>query len=396
MIEKSIRKRLGIILTASAAILLLGGCSGKKQPETQAPTEAPQQTEAPAPVTEAVEEVTEAAETELYSEPEVVSVPLNPENLAAQLAQLKFRFGDDITLAQCLAQNGDGTAVRSEDDIYRVRTLADYYRMRGYDVKVAPKSQAALCAQLNKLIGTCDGEWSVYTKVLNSSEELLINDAAMPSASLMKLFIMGTVYQAVADGELAMTDEIAARLSGMITYSSNGDSNALLALLGAGSLADGIAKVNAYIDANGYVNSHEYNGFQDENTILDPDHFNQVSAVDVASLLEKVYHRTFASRKICNDVESWMLSQATRYKIPAGIPGGILVGNKSGETSDIENDAAIVYAPGCDYILVVLSNNWTSKDAAQQLIRAISGEVYAYYTSDSYMEGRMHIIPAEA
>jgi predicted metallopeptidase len=47
-----------------------------------------------------------------------------------------------------------------------------------------------------------------------------------------------------------------------------------------------------------------------------------------------------------------------------------------------ENDAAIVYAEECDYILVVLSSDWNSKDEAISRIASISSVVYEYLTEN--------------
>ena len=90
-----------------------------------------------------------------------------------------------------------------------------------------------------------------------------------------------------------------------------------------------------------------------------------VRARDVGQLLADIYDRRFISRKVCNEIEQMMLEQATRFKIPRGVPEGVEVGNKSGETSDTANDAAVVYGPTADYILVVLSHGWTRRKHRQ-------------------------------
>ena len=77
-----------------------------------------------------------------------------------------------------------------------------------------------------------------------------------------------------------------------------------------------------------------------------------------------------------------MLNQNTRYKIPAGLPEGVLCGNKTGEMDSTQNDAAIVYSDACDYILVVLSSDWSSSDEAISRIQNISSEVYAYFNGE--------------
>lgn len=64
----------------------------------------------------------------------------------------------------------------------------------------------------------------------------------------------------------------------MISYSDNASSNELLSRLGNGSYADGIEKVNAFIKEYGFSDmTMEYNGFDDSETIMDPEHFNQVT-----------------------------------------------------------------------------------------------------------------------
>ena len=106
------------------------------------------------------------------------------------------------------------------------------------------------------------------------------------------------------------------------------------------------------------------------------------TAKDCGKLLEDIYRRTWVSRGISNEIEDMLLAQQTRYKIPAGLPEGVLCGNKTGEMDATENDAAIIYAKDCDYILVVLSNGWSSKDQAITRIQSVSSLVYDYLNGD--------------
>ncbi|MCD7745403.1 MAG: serine hydrolase [Lachnospiraceae bacterium] len=224
-----------------------------------------------------------------------------------------------------------------------------------------------------------DGSWSVYVKNLDTDESFVINDEPMKSASVMKLFIMGTVYAAFDEGELERTDEIMSLMNLMISNSDNTASNQLLYILGDSSYADGIAKVNEFIQSHGYSEmTVEYNGFSNSAT-NSGEGINQVAAKDVGALLEDIYRRTWMNRADSNEMEEMLLAQNTRYKIPAGLPDGVLCGNKSGEMSDTQNDAAIIYSDGCDYILVVLSNGWSSSDTAIQRIKNISALVYEYF-----------------
>ena len=241
------------------------------------------------------------------------------------------------------------------------------------------ESISVLEKMIENRIGQYDGEWSVYVKNLSTDESIVINDRPMKSASVMKLFIMGTVYTAFDDGSLERTEETMSLLDAMITASDNEASNQLLYLLGDSSYERGIEKVDEFIREYGFSDmTVEYNGFNNSSTVMDSSRFNQVSAKDCGKLLEDIYHRTWVTRKVSNEMEGLLLNQHTRYKIPAGLPEGVLCGNKTGDRDTTENDAAIIYGEACDYILVVLSSDWNSKDEAISRIASISAMVYGY------------------
>ena len=65
-------------------------------------------------------------------------------------------------------------------------------------------------------------------------------------------------------------------------------------------------------------------------------------------------------------------------KIPAGLPDGVTVANKTGELDRVENDAAVVLTENSPYILCVMSENLGDTASARQAIVSISSEVYNY------------------
>lgn len=289
--------------------------------------------------------------------------------------------------------------IEEEETDLQIRELKDWYRLDGYEpldpevTGMIPAGEALqeyidnkeerplqdLEAILEEMIGQYDGAWSVYVKNLTSNESFVLNDQPMKSASVMKLFIMGTVYKAFEAKELERTDEIMSLVRDMIVDSDNEASNQLLYLLGDSSYADGIKKVDDFIQTYGFSSmTFEYNGFNDSATNTSSDHYNQVSAKDCGKLLEDIYRRTWVGRAVSNEMEELLLSQNTRYKIAAGLPDGVLCGNKTGEMNYTENDAAIIYGEKCDYILAVLSSDWESKDTAISRIQNISSVVYQY------------------
>ncbi len=258
--------------------------------------------------------------------------------------------------------------------------LYDYRMLREYPLSRLPKDLHQLQTQLEAQLAEYEGTWSVFVQNLTTGQTMLINDASMRSASVMKLFIMETVYEAFDRGELERNEDNVYLLRSMIVNSSNDSSNRLLEILGNGDLYAGVARVNEFIHLHGYSSgTYEYNGFQDNSAIVDPNHANVVTAKDVGLLLNRVYSRSFISRQVCNEIEQMMLDQTIRYKIPRGLPDNVLCGNKSGETDSIANDSAVIYGPTTDYILVVLSNGWSSENAANEQVEEVSRTVYHFF-----------------
>lgn len=321
----------------------------------------------------------EARETETDTETDTEAAGLNPEALDKEWKHLQTQYGENFLFPMA--------AAAADPDGLPLPELKYTMQLRGYDAVLQWKPEKTLQnlkQQLEDQIAGYDGEWSVYCKNLTTEESFVIHDSPMKSASVMKLFIMGTVYTAFENGELSRTDEIVELLHNMIVYSDNSASNALLAKLGNGNYADGIAKVDAFIDSHGFSDmTVEYNGFNDPATNTSTDHFNQVAAKDCGKLLEDIYRRTWVNRTVSNEMESLLLSQDTRYKIPAGLPEGVLCGNKTGEMDTTENDAAIIYGKDCDYILVVLSSDWGSKDQAISRIAELSRITYQYLNPET-------------
>ncbi|MCD8396442.1 MAG: class A beta-lactamase-related serine hydrolase [Lachnospiraceae bacterium] len=322
---------------------------------------------------ETEEETEEETETETESETETEETDEAQQALEAFLE--KVYLGEDFQIPMAMPE---------EYGTMKGPVTYSYGRLSiGKARRVHPWEQTQTIEDLETLLRTTiaayDGTWSIYVKNLNTDESFVINDQPMKSASVMKLFIMGTVYTAFEEGELERTSDIMTLMNKMISNSDNSASNQLLYILGDSSYADGIAKVNEFIQSHGYSEmTVEYNGFDNPAT-NSGDGINQVAAKDVGKLLEDIYRRTWMSRAVSNEMEEMLLAQNTRYKIPAGLPDDVLCANKTGEMSTTQNDAAIIYSDACDYILVVLSNGWSNTNTAISRIASLSTLVYEFF-----------------
>lgn len=222
-----------------------------------------------------------------------------------------------------------------------------------------------------------DGEWAVYVKDLTRGGSFEINSHSMESASLIKLYIMGAVWQAVEDKALVMTPEIQELLTQMITVSDNESSNRLVEALSPSGLShpEGRTVVNGFAAANGFSETSQGRDLKDHRDV-EPVEKNYTSVRDCGLFMEKVYRAQCVSPEASGQMLELLKGQQRREKIPGGLPEGVVTANKTGEVSTMEHDVAIVYGPGRDYVLCVMSVGLVDTQAARQHIREISAAVY--------------------
>lgn len=236
--------------------------------------------------------------------------------------------------------------------------------------------------QLENQISGWAGTWSVYVCDLQAEEYLSLNSAPMKAASLIKLYIMGAVYEAIEEGSLEETQEIDSLLNQMITVSHNESSNELVRRLSpTGIHEDGMPVVNEFASQWGFTDTSQGRDLQDFREVPPPGE-NYTSVNDCGHFLEMVYKKECVSAEVSEKMTALLRAQTRTWKIPAGLPQGVGYANKTGELSDVENDVAIVYgaeAGAKDYVICVMTGNLTDVGTAQQNIQTLSGTVYEYF-----------------
>lgn len=215
-----------------------------------------------------------------------------------------------------------------------------------------PEALADLETEIDSILSQTDGMWSVYVKNLGTGESLSMNNQRMYAASLIKLFVMEASYvymdtlesntsgyEVLADGtQIAVDDQVDELLTAMIEQSDNESYNELVRLES------------------------------------DADSFSE----DCGALLEKIYNGTCVSEEASGEMLQLLLNQQSVSKIPEGVPEGIQVANKTGETDDSQHDAAIVFGEETDYILCIMSSECSDQSQAISVIQTISQTVYEY------------------
>lgn len=218
-----------------------------------------------------------------------------------------------------------------------------------YDAsKKQPLSQ--LEKQLRSAIRGYSGTWTIYVKNLDTNESICINNKKIYAASLIKLYAMSAAYEKIEQGKLRESS-ISSTIRSMISVSSNDAFNTVVKRIGK-------TYINKWCKNNGYTGTRQIHGLSpsSNNSGLRTGSGSNVTTVkDCGLLLESIYRGTCVSKSASKKMLGHLKAQQRRSKIPAGIPSGVTVANKTGETNDTTHDAAIVYSKGADYIICVMA-----------------------------------------
>lgn len=274
-----------------------------------------------------------------------------------------------------------------------------------------------LQASLRQIAAASGARFGVYVKDLTTGQTLSINPSlSMHAASTMKTPVLLEVLRRVDAGTLSLADEVpvknefksladgspfaivleegdgptAKHLGGrasleflvteMIVRSSNLATNVVLSLVGP-------ENVQAFTDALGAPTVKVRRCVEDLKA-FDEGLNNETDAAGMASLMEAAVRSpklTGAAR-----AKAWeiLTGQTFNDEIPAGLhpQSGAVVGHKTGFTSSVQHDAAVVRLPdGREYVLVLLANDFGGSeegrrkvvDAARKMSRAVWGAMVA-------------------
>ncbi|MGL5647824.1 MAG: serine hydrolase [Clostridium sp.] len=161
-------------------------------------------------------------------------------------------------------------------------------------------------------------------------------------------------------------------LKAMMTTSDNVAANMLIDHLG-------MDNINRRIKAIGCVDTELNRKMMDSNAINSGIE-NYTSVSDLALTLSKIYNGQAVSKEVDKRMIALMERNTVKKKIPNKLPKSVKVAHKSGEYTNIENDAGIVVTNKGAYVICVTTDNG-SKENQENFISNISKRVY-----DKYME----------
>jgi beta-lactamase class A len=172
------------------------------------------------------------------------------------------------------------------------------------------------------------------------------------------------LYAAV--GKSRPLGELARR---MIQRSSNLATNLLIELLDP-------KRVTAEMRALGANDIEVLRGVEDQKA-FDAGIINSTTAYDLQVILRAIAEKKAVSEAASATMIEILEGQEFKEKIPAGLPAGTRVANKTGDITGVHHDAAIIFpAARAPYVLVVLTEGYPSEEEADASIAAVSRAVW--------------------
>lgn len=198
-----------------------------------------------------------------------------------------------------------------------------------------------------------------------------------PSASIIKLFIMEYAYEQIEIGNLSNESVINGEsldnlINKMITVSDNMAANKLIDYFG-------MDKMNDFFKLKGYGDTLLERKMLDNEAVKNGKN-NYTSIKDVMSFLDKVYEGK--DRFPYSEMLDVMKKQKIDTKIRKKFPSDVIIANKTGELSDVENDVGIIFGEKCDFAIAFLTQDVTNSTVARNSISEAAYELYNLLQAD--------------
>jgi beta-lactamase class A len=255
-----------------------------------------------------------------------------------------------------------------------------------------------------------NGVASVVVIDLTTGREIDLNpDVAFTGMSVMKIPIVILTYLIWDE---APTQEVLDQMSEAVLNSSNFHANLLLTAAGDNSALGGAQRLTETMRQLGLQNTFMAKAFDQDTPVdpivtpanqrtdvsTDPDPYIQTTASDIATLLLMVHECASTgggplavvfpgriTQSECQAILSQLAQNQTGVQIDGGVPEGIRVAHKEGLSDNAYGDAAIVFSPAGDYVIVeyIWTPEYLNWEYGQPIMADISRAVYNYFNQPS-------------
>lgn len=220
------------------------------------------------------------------------------------------------------------------------------------------------------------GDFSIYIEDLGDGEKYSLrpNDI-FPAASLYKLYLMAAVLKEVElTSEVTMQTKLSASKAHLVEVYGGVDTGYEEAPENISyTIEEALTRIGRVSDNFASIMLAEKIGWDKVS--------DSTSSLTVADFFKKLYRQEIVNANVSGKLIEFLSLNQLNNRIPAGLPEGMRVIHKTGELARVRHDAGIVYLPGREYVIVLMSQNLQYEDGGVEVLAKISKEVYEYFKS---------------
>lgn len=270
-------------------------------------------------------------------------------------------------------------------------------------VEVKKEGDDVLQGRIESFLEGKQGDYAIYVKDLTTGGKRNVyihSDEVFEAASLYKVFLMAATFEAINEGKFTLDTEISAKLShledvlGSVDYGYLELSGDEVATYTVRECLDRIARISDNYAAIMLAEKVGWDKVQVtadnigalNTTIKTP---ISTSAEDVGALLEKIYLGEIVSFEASEEIINMLATAQINNRIPAKLPktdpstgSGLRIAHKTGELSNVRNDAGIVFLDGNPYIIVMMTKDLKYEDEGIENLAEVSKIVFDYYSAN--------------
>lgn len=333
-----------------------------------------------------------------------VSMPPPPPPPATSLARQVF-FALLIPVVGVLTYKGTGYFLHRPNV-----TDEDLYRKKVIENPINDAEWQTMVSGLEDLAYNYPSHVGVYLKDLNTGRIWEYNpDRLFPSASLIKVPIMASVFEKIRTGGLTLDTQIKltrndrAGGSGSLKWVRDGTSLSVMEIIYKMITESDNTATKMLIDYIGFDYFQRtfekiglaYTKIYPEGLSLTSGRVareNYTTAREMAGLMERIYKGDLVDRNSSEMMLDFLKHTKSRSRLRKGLPIGWEIGHKTGLLRKSCHDVGIVFSPRGDYIIAVLTSDVPDYTSAKGFIARVAKLTYQYYKIDAdYAQSKANV-----
>ncbi len=256
--------------------------------------------------------------------------------------------------------------------------------------------QNGLDLMLNKAAEKFHCRYSCHIENMKTGELCeYLPDEPVPSASLIKIVVMGEIMREVKDGELSLSQRIKAGKEDRVPFSiinlldagnsyTLADIIKLMIVQSDNSAANILIRLAGMDRVNEFAHSLGLKGTVLQRTMMDFEarragRENYTTAADMGRCLAALYRGGAVDAVSSKWMIDVMREQLDRSMMMLYLPDETDVAHKTGELENLDHDVGLVFTPAADYSFAVLVWNAPGNNCARFAIGEMSKICYEHF-----------------